>query len=98
MLKGSRRSCRRLVPLMSSSAPQRRRPPVPPALRASFAGERVLAVLAVVAVVSLVPGIIGLELLQILGSLIFLALAGGGYWVLRTVNRPARAEYRRRGY
>ena len=81
-----------------SQVPERRRPPVPPVLRVSFAGERVLSILSVLAALSLVVNVLTIDVSDAIRSLVLTALLGGGYWVLRTVNGPARQEYRRRGY
>lgn len=81
-----------------SQLPQRRRPPVPPTLRVSFAAERVVAVLSVIAALSIVANVLTIDVYDALRSLLLTALLGGGYWVLRSVNGPARQEYRRRGY
>lgn len=81
-----------------SQVPERRRPPVPPVLRVSFAGERVLSILSLLAALSLVVNVLTIDVSDAIRSLILTALLGGGYWVLRTVNGPARQEYRRRGY
>ena len=77
---------------------ERRRPPIPPALRASFAGERVLAVLSVIAALGVVLNVVTIDVFDALRSLILMAVFGAGYWFLRRVNSPARETYRRRGY
>lgn len=76
----------------------RRRPPIPPALRASFAGERVLAVLSVLAALGVLLNVVTIDVFDAVRSLILMAVLGGGYWFLRKVNGPARESYRRRGY